>query len=157
MNSKTKILIITHGLDNGTNNRQAMECANVIGGTPSNNAETTVKNDPLSVSREDILEADKIVMVVPEWNCSFPWTFKKMIDDSGYPSAFNGKPVFMIGTSVTTFGNIVGINHLTHILDWMGASVLERVCIPNIDEKFANDNIIVDERLNTALIEFTNC
>lgn len=151
---KSKILIITHSLPMGINNKQSTECANVIGFT---NHEIKFANDPTTVEREDILSADKIVMVVPEWNCSFPWSFKKMIDDSGYPSSFEGKPIFLIGTSTTTFGNIVGINHLTHILDWLGAPVLERVCIPKIDEKFANDDIQVDERLNKRLLEFANC
>jgi NAD(P)H-dependent FMN reductase len=80
-----------------------------------------------------------------------------MIDDSGYPSAFEGKQILLIGTSNTTFGNIVGINHLSHILDWLGAAILEKVCIPFIQEKFANDDIKVDERLNEALIGFANC
>jgi NAD(P)H-dependent FMN reductase len=152
--NKHKILIVTHSSPNGLNQRQVMECANVIGFT---NHDLNIQLDPTTVDREAIESADKIIMVVPEWNSSFPWTFKKMIDDSGYPSAFEGKPVFLVGTSHTTFGNIVGLNHLAHILDWLGAPTLEKVCIPFIQEKFANDDIKVDERLNEALIGFANC
>lgn len=151
---KNKILIVTHSSKTGLNQRQVMECANVIGFT---NHDINIQLDPNEVTREIIENSDKIIMIVPEWNNSFPWTFKKMIDDSGYPSAFEGKPALLIGTSNTTFGNIVGINHLSHILDWLGASVLDKVCIPFIQEKFANDDIQVDERFNGAVIEFANC
>ena len=154
MSTINKILIITHSSPNGLNQRQVMECANVIGFT---NHDLNTQSDPTEVTREMIESSDKIIMIVPEWNSSFPWTFKKMIDDSGYPSAFEHKQILLIGTSNTTFGNIVGINHLSHILDWLGGTILEKVCIPFIQEKFANDDIVVDERLNNAVIEFSNC
>jgi NAD(P)H-dependent FMN reductase len=153
MSTKKNVLIITHSIQNGINERQSTECANVIGF----DNKIVRRINPTEVTREDVLEADKIVMIVPEWNCSFPWSFKKMIDDSGYPSYFANKQIFIVGTSTTTFGNIVGINHLTHIFDWLGAHVLERVCVPRIDEKFANDDIQVDERLNKALVAFIDC
>lgn len=151
---KNKILIITHSSNNGLNSLQVSECANVIGFT---NHSIKMNLDPTKIEREDIIEADKIIMVVPEWNSSFPWTFKKMIDDSGYPSSFENKSVLLVGTSNTTFGNIVGINHLSQILNWLGANVEEKVCIPFIQDKFANDDIQVDERLNNAIIAFSNC
>lgn len=149
-----KILIITHSSHNGLNQRQAMECANVIGFV---NHKIAVILDPTTVTEDVIKSHDRIIMIVPEWNSSFPWTFKKMIDDSGYPSIFEGKNIFLVGTSNTTFGNIVGINHLMNIFEWIGARVVERVCIPHIDVKFANNDIQVDERLNNAVIAFANC
>ena len=96
-------------------------------------------------------------MIVPEWNSSFPWTFKKMIDDSGYPSYFKGKEILLIGTSNTTFGNVVGVNHLANILEWIGAKVGDKVFVPHIDVKFANNDIQVDERLNERILKFVNC
>lgn len=150
--TKYKILIVTHSTPTGLNQRQAMECANLIGFTKH---DLTICLNPEEV--EDISIFDKIIMIVPEWNCSFPWTFKKMIDDSGYPSKLQDRKVLLIGTSNTTFGNIIGISHLSHVLNWVGATVVNSVCVPFIQDKFANDNIIVDERLNNAILVFANC
>ncbi len=152
MNCK-KILIITHSSLNGLNERQATECANVIG---FEHFDITRTSNPLDFGKHH-LDCDKIIMIVPEWNTSFPWTFKKMIDDSGYPSYFKGKEILLMGTSNTTFGNIVGINHLHNILEWIGAKVCGKVCVPNIDKKFANNDIQVDERLNERILKFVNC
>lgn len=149
-----KVLIITHSSVNGLNERQATECANIIGFT---NHSITRVLDPTEITKSDIKDADKIIMIVPEWNSSFPWSFKKMIDDSGYPSYFIGKEILLMGTSNTTFGNIVGINHLDNILEWIGAKVCGKVCVPQIDKKFANNNIRVDERLNERVLKFINC
>ena len=151
---KQKILIITHSSPNGLNQRQVMECANVIGFT---NHDLEICLTPDQVDNQMIEAHDKIIMIVPEWNASFPWSFKKMIDDSEWPSVFEGKAILLVGTSSTTFGNIMGITHLSHILEWVGASVVERVCIPHIEEKFANDDIKVDERFNNAVLAFANC
>ena len=148
------ILIITHSSNGGINQLQASECANVIGFTRHN---IRVVLDPTEITKREIEECDRIIMIVPEWNSSFPWTFKKMIDDSGYPSIFEDKNIFLVGTSNTTFGNIVGINHLANIFEWVGARIVERVCVPNIQDKFANNDIQVDERLNNAVIAFANC
>ncbi len=151
---KNKILIITHSSNNGLNQRQASECANVIGFT---NHDITTILDPTTITEDIVKSHNRIIMIVPEWNSSFPWTFKKMIDDSGYPSYFEDTNIFLVGTSNTTFGNIVGINHLTNIFEWIGARVVERVCVPHIQDKFANNDIQVDERLNNAVIAFANC
>ena len=151
---KNNILIITHSTPNGLNGRQVSECANVIGFTNHN---IKMILNPEEVTKNDIDEHDRIIMIVPEWNSSFPWSFKKMIDDSGYPSHFEDKNIFIVGTSTTTFGNIVGVNHLTNIFSWIGANVVELVCVPHIDKKFANNDIQIDERLNNAVSAFANC
>jgi hypothetical protein len=147
-----KILILTHSSPNGLNQRQAMECMNVIG-FPH---EYQLINDPELLKYDSVEEMpDRIIMIVPEWNGSFPYSFKKLIDDSGWPSWLKSKKILLIGTSNTTFGNIMGITHLKQILEWIGADVSPKlVCVPKIQEKFANNDIIVDPRLNETVIEF---
>ena len=146
-----KILIITHSSSHGLNQKQAMECMNFIGSSH----EYQIIGDPEFIDNNPIESPDRIIMIVPEWNASFPYSFKKLIDDSGYPSWLKGIPVMLIGTSNTTFGNIIGISHLKHILEWIGADVFPKlICVPHIDKKFANNNIIIDERLQKNLNEF---
>lgn len=146
-----KILIITHSSSHGVNQKQAMECMNILG----HSHEYLIIGDPEAVDKDLIKDIDKIIMIVPEWNASFPFSFKKLIDDSGHPSWLKGSHIILIGTSNTTFGNIMGITHLKYILEWIGADVFPKlICIPHIDRKFANDNIIIDERLQQSLKEF---
>jgi NAD(P)H-dependent FMN reductase len=148
-----KALIITHSSDGGINFRQAMEVFNLINSRISSRVFTT----PMSVKNEDLFEADLIFMIVPEWNGSFPYSFKELIDSSGYPSRFADKSILLIGTSETPFGNLIGITHLQHILEWIGAEVWsKRVCVPHLSKKFENNNIKVDERMNEAVNKFVN-
>jgi len=149
-----EVLIITHSTFRGLNYKQAMECANLVEWTN----DCRVLERPDQVSKDDIDKAKKIIMIVPEWNGSFPFSFKKLIDDCDYPSILKGKEVLLIGTSNSTFGNIMGITHLQYILEWVGAKVYQKIiCVPQIQVKFANDNIIIDERLNEAVLAFCNC
>lgn len=147
------ILIITHSSTNGINFKQAEECMNIISDALPT-AKFNMFDDPTEVHESDISFADKIIMIVPEWNASFPYSFKKMIDDSGHPSSFYNKEILLIGTSNTTFGNILGITHLKTILEWIGALVSRKmVSLPNIDSKFSGV-APVDERFNKTILSF---
>jgi NAD(P)H-dependent FMN reductase len=74
-------------------------------------------------------------MIVPEWNGSFPFTVKKLIDDSGYPSLFEDKDILLIGTSASSMSNIIGIEQLNYILQFVGANVYKKkVYIPYISK-----------------------
>ena len=75
------------------------------------------------IAEEKIGEADIIIMVVPEWNGSIPFTVKRLIDQSGWPSTFKGKKVVLIGTCGGAESNFEGIKHLRYILDYVGAIV----------------------------------
>lgn len=121
-----KVLILTQSSTDGMNYKLAKECQEII------QSQSEIRNCS-DFDGHEISNYDHIIMIVPEWNGSFPFMFKQMIDNSGYPSSFDGKNVMLIGTSDTSFGNIMGITHLQHILEWMGAEVFsKRVCIPNI-------------------------
>tara|TARA_R110000787_G_scaffold285493_2_gene401397 strand:+ start:841 stop:1206 length:366 start_codon:yes stop_codon:yes gene_type:complete len=72
---------------------------------------------------EDLIEYDKIVMIVPEWNRSIPFMLKQMIDNSGWPSTLKNKDIYLIGTSGGIGGNMLGISHLTDILHYVGSNV----------------------------------
>ncbi len=129
-----KLLIITQSGPEGLNQKIALECKHIAEdfGVLITEIKIANANDfPPSA----IATYSHIVMVVPEWNGSFPYMFKSLIDGSGYPSGFKKKKILLVGTSDTSFGNLVGITHLQHILQWVGAFVdSKRICIPNIRE-----------------------
>lgn len=140
-----KVLIITQSSDQGINHRIALEAEAIA----KYNTERRVKTKVLIVSdvtNEDLSEYDYQIWIVPEWNASFPFTYKKMIDDSGHPSILTNREILLIGTSETTFGNIIGIAHLEHIIGWIGGYVFhKKVCLPNLGQK-RNDEYLLDDR-----------
>ena len=75
------------------------------------------------IAEVKIKESDVIIMVVPEWNGSMPYTVKKLIDASGWPSILKGKKVVLIGTCGSMESDFEGIKHLRYILDYVGAIV----------------------------------
>jgi NAD(P)H-dependent FMN reductase len=124
-----KVLILTQSSIEGMNYKLAKECQGIL-----EEIHSEIRNCQDFERAITLLEYSHIIMIVPEWNGSFPFMFKQVIDNSGYPSSFDGKNVLLIGSSSSSFGNIMGITHLQHILEWCGAEVFsKRICIPNIE------------------------
>jgi len=112
------ILILTQSSNTGQNYLLAQDCKTLIKHFSGLDADISNFDDEV-----DIEMYDKVLMIVPEWNRSIPYTLKSLIDNSGWPSQFKGKEVWMIGTSGGLGGNMIGISHLTDILDYIGAKV----------------------------------
>jgi NAD(P)H-dependent FMN reductase len=112
------ILVLTQSSNTGQNYLLAQDCQTLI--KHFSEIEADIKNFDDDI---DLDLYDKILMIVPEWNRSIPYTLKSLIDNSGWPSKFKGKEVWMIGTSGGIGGNMIGISHLTDILDYIGAKV----------------------------------
>jgi chromate reductase, NAD(P)H dehydrogenase (quinone) len=111
------ILLLTQSSKTGANYKIAEDCKTLI----ENFGKTAaIKNFNDEI---DIQEYESFIMIVPEWNRSIPFTLKSLIDNSGWPSAFNNKDVYLIGTSGSIGGNMLGLSHLTDILDYIGAHV----------------------------------
>lgn len=112
------ILILTQSSNTGQNYLLAKDCQTLI--KHFSEIEADIKNFDDDI---DLSLYDKILMIVPEWNRSIPYTLKSMIDNSGWPSELKGKEVWMIGTSGGIGGNMIGLSHLTDVLDYVGAKV----------------------------------
>ena len=133
-----KLIIITQSSIDGLNYRISESIKEVV--SKGNNDVVIIECDPTKITNESILSSTHIIMVVPEWNGSFPYTFKQLIDNSGWPGSFKGKSIMLIGTSYTSFGNIVGIAHLQQILQFCESMVYHRLlCIPYIDRPIKKD------------------
>jgi NAD(P)H-dependent FMN reductase len=133
-----KISIITQSSYEGINYEICRRIKEAI--TESNNNVVLIFENPEKVDDKTILSSDRIIMVVPEWNRSFPYTFKKMIDDSGWPSYFKNKDIMLVGTSNTGYGNILGTQHLMQILQFCDSKVYSKLpTIPLIKERLEKD------------------
>jgi len=74
-----------------------------------------------------IIPSEKIVFVLPEYNGGMPGALKLFIDAcSTYKKDenFMGKKVAMVGVAAGRAGNLRGMEHLTSIMNYMGAIVM---------------------------------
>lgn len=74
------------------------------------------------IMSEFILPADKLLLVIPEYNGSFPGIFKLFLD-AIHPIDLHGKKVTMTGVATGRSGNLRGIDGLTGAFHYMGMTV----------------------------------
>jgi chromate reductase, NAD(P)H dehydrogenase (quinone) len=95
--------------------------------------------------REAIAASDLVLISTPEYNGSVPGHLKTAVDWASRPlgpgSALWGKPVAVIGASVTDYGAVWAQDHLRKSLGLAGARVLDlELAIPKAPERFAGPN-----------------
>lgn len=90
---------------------------------------------------------DKLVIITPEYNGSFPGVLKAFIDGLPYPGGIRGKKAALVGLSHGGQGGLLAMTHLTDILMYLGTSVLpQRVRLP-----FINQDLNAEDGLNHDL------
>ena len=87
---------------------------------------------------------EKLVLVVPEYNASFPGVLKAFIDGLAYPGGIQGKKAALVGLSSGGQGGLLAMAHLTDVLMYLGTAVLpQRVRLP-----FINQDLNAEDGLN---------
>lgn len=87
-----------------------------------------------------IYAADGVILATPEYHGSYSSVMKALIDNMGYPSALEGKPVALIGAASGAIGAVKALEHLRSVCSHVGAIVLPYpvsvACVEQvIDEK----------------------
>ena len=95
--------------------------------------------------REAIAAADLVLISTPEYNGSVPGHLKTAVDWASRPfgkgSALWGKPVAVIGASITDYGAVWAQDHLRKSLGLAGARVLDaELAVPKAPDAFAGPN-----------------
>jgi len=72
---------------------------------------------------EFIIPAQKIIIVAPEYNGSFPGILKLFID-SVKPELYKNKTFALVGVGTGRGGNLRGLDQLTNVLHYLGADVV---------------------------------
>jgi chromate reductase len=112
--------------------------------------------------REEIAAADVVLISTPEYNGSVPGHVKQAVDWASRPfgkgSALWGKPVAVIGASVTDYGAVWAQDHLRKSLGLAGARVLDvELAVPKAPDRFGPDGELTDpetrERLAAVLAD----
>ena len=99
-------------------------------------------------------DSDKLVIFVPEYNCSFPGVLKSFIDGLPYPGGLRGKKAALVGLSDGPQGGVLALGHLTDVLMYLGTAVLpQRVRLPFIGKDLTADNQLNNPLSNQLLRE----
>ena len=127
---------------------------------PPYNEDRDTDNPPLAVRqlRERIASADAVVFSTPEFNGSMPGQLKHAVDWASRPygqgSALWGKPVAVVGASITDYGAIWAQDHLRKALGIASARVLDaELPVSKASEKFDGDGALVDLEIRDRLAE----
>lgn len=81
------------------------------------------KNGMAELIQKYIAEADKLIVISPEYQGSFTGIFKLFLDFVR-PEYFHGKKIALVGVSKGRAGNLRGLDHLTNIFNYLQANVL---------------------------------
>ena len=180
MTDSVKILGIAGSLRKGSYNRSALRAAVKL--VPAGSILEIVDLEGIPLFNEDhekefppgarefkakVRAADAILIVTPEYNYSVPGVLKNAIDWASRPhgnSAWNGKPVGIMGASIGMFGTSRAQNHLRQMFVFLNMFPLNQpeVMIAKAAEKFDEEGNLKDsktsEKIKTlleALVDWT--
>lgn len=92
---------------------------------------------------DPISTGSKFVLIVPEYNGSFPGVLKAFIDGLNYKTSFRGKKVGLVGISSGAGGAAIAMSHLTDIFHYLGAEVMHfKPKLIQIDSYIKNGKLI---------------
>jgi chromate reductase len=127
---------------------------------PPYNEDHDTDEPPFEVARlrDAIASADAVLFATPEFNGTVPGQLKHALDwasrPSGQASSLWGKPVAVVGASLTDYGAVWAQDHLRKGLGIAGARVLDReLPVAKANERFDEDGVLVDLELRDALAE----
>ena len=81
---------------------------------------------------DKVLSSDGLVVVVSEYNGSFPGILKHFIDLLPFPESFNCRPVAFIGLAAGYYGGLRAVEQLQMVFAYRNAYLFNRrVFIPN--------------------------
>ncbi len=121
-------------------------------------------NDPapeVAELRRQITEADAVLISTPEYNGTLPGQLKHAVDWASRPygkaSSLWGKPVAVIGASVTDYGALWAQDHLRKALGIAGARVLEaELPVGKAQDRFNADGELLDFETAERLAEIVS-
>ena len=93
-----------------------------------------------------VINADGLVFVIPEYNGGFPGILKLFIDYLPFPSAFEKMPMAFIGESAGAFGSLRPVEQFQMVANYRNALQFpERVFIPRVGKEFDEETGLTDD------------
>ncbi|MFN2531392.1 MAG: NADPH-dependent FMN reductase [Pyrinomonadaceae bacterium] len=169
MNEPLVILGIAGSLRRDSFNRAALRAAQElapesarldvfdIGGLPGFNQDDE-REPPSQVTdlKQTVRAADAVLFVTPEYNYSVPGVLKNAIDWASRPygdSAWNGKPVAVMGASIGAIGTARAQYHLRQMFVFLNMHPVNQpeVMISNAQKRFDDQGRLTDETTRSLI------
>lgn len=113
----------------------------------------SVRDVPFIRAEADMLiPAEKFIIIMPEYNGSYPGILKLMIDNTDIKRAWAHKKVLLVGVSTGRAGNLRGMEHLTGVLLHMKMLVHpNRLPISVVDKMLDAESRFSDQSTLTSI------
>ncbi len=109
-------------------------------------------NQLLKLEEEVLIPTDKFIIVLPEYNGSYPGSLKAIIDMTEIRKVWWGKKALLTGVSTGRAGNLRGMDHLTGALNYLKVSVHHnKLPISSVDKLLSHGGVINDQPTLTAI------
>lgn len=98
-----------------------------------------------------IRPAERLVIISPEYNGSYPGLFKVFLDAVA-PKEWRGKRVALVGVASGRAGNLRGMDHLTDVMHYLRAEVFSlKIPISRLDHLLNEKGELTDEETLAVL------
>jgi chromate reductase len=133
-----------------------LEIVDLEGIPPFNQDDEAHPPERVGQLKQRIRAADAILIVTPEYNYSIPGVLKNAIDWASRPygdSAWEGKPVAVMGASVGAMGTARAQYHLRQVFVFLNMYPLNRpeVMISNAAQRFDEKGNLKDEETKSHI------
>lgn len=103
-----------------------------------------------------VKDCEGLILATPEYNGSFSSMMKLIIENLGYPSMLEGKPIALIGIAAGQTGAVKALEHMRSMCAHNGAIVVPTtVSVSTVQEKFDDDKC-TDPKLEKRICELVN-
>lgn len=98
----------------------------------------------LSIEQKLLIPADKFVLIMPEYNGSFPGVLKLLFDQSDIEKCWWHKKVMLVGLADGRGGNLRGIDHMTGILHYLKMNIFyNKLPLSRIREEMTKEGVFL--------------
>lgn len=114
--------------------------------------------------RETVAAATGVIIATPEYHGTYSSLIKLAIENMGFPSALERKPMMLLGVAQGQIGAIKSLEHLRSVCSHVGAIVMPSfISIANVRDVIDENGVCQDERtgkmlrkVGTVLLDYIN-
>lgn len=111
------------------------------------------------IEHDQLIPTEKFVLVMPEYNGSFPGILKLMMDNSDIRKVWWYKKAMLVGVADGRAGNLRGLDHMTNILHYLRMNILyNKIPISRINEEIGENGEVLKpatlQAIETQIDEF---
>ncbi len=111
-------------------------------------------NDMLEVENKYLAPANKLVLILPEYNGSIPGIFKLMMDNSNNKKCWWHKKAMLVGLADGRAGNARGLDHVTNMLHYLKVNVYyNKIPLSRINDEIDNEGNLLKPMTDKVIRE----